>query len=360
MVRNKSTVAWAATLGLLAGSPALAEDDQPAAAAAAVANEADEGAGTVQDVQDVTEAQDEAAEEAFPVSGSLALTYRFNHANFVDNETGDADFGYQFMWLDAGVGYDITKSIGVSASFTVEKELNESFDRAPTLGGSSTRTVRQTQLRDVSLGASWSKFATIPVVDISFSAGLGFDFPTSKASQSAGTLLITYPSISAAWSWNDLSLSAAFAYFYYLNENPTVEIDCTIAPQNCEVSGQDTGNPNALHTLLLQTGISYAILDDLSVSMSYLLTNSYGAVEFPDDEFTSEFAQTGQQEGVGVHGTDFRISYRLFENTRLTAAMATRRSLFTNDGKDRTQPFYDSDSDLHHRTYYYFTLAQSI
>ncbi len=367
MVLSRSTIALAAIFGVASTGVALGQDNQEAAPA--VAPEATTSAAPAEATADpvttganvaaTAKPAEEEAGDKFPISASLGVTYRFNHANVVETE-GDANFGYHFMWLDASVGYDITDAISVGAALGVEKELSDSYDRAPSVGGSSSRTIRQTQLRDVSLYAGWAKFATIPVVDISFSADAGLDFPTSKASEAAGTLLVAYPSLSASWKWQDLGISAAFVYFYYLNENPTVQIDCEAAPQNCVVAGKDTGNPNALHTLLFQTAISYKIIDALSVSAGYLLTNSYGAAEFPNDEFTSEYAQSGTQAGVGSHGTDFKVTYKVFENTSISAAMGTRRSLYTNDGKDRTQPFFDTDSNLHHRTYYYFTLAQSI
>jgi hypothetical protein len=97
----------------------------------------------------------------------------------------------------------------------------------------------------------------------------------------------------------------------------------------------------------------------LSVSTSYGLASGTGAVEFEDDEFTSEYAQTGTQLRALGQSFSTTVSYKVFKKTSLSLTMATAGPFYTNDNQAWRFPLFDTESDLHHRTSYTMSVSQS-
>ena len=290
----------------------------------------------------------------FPVSGSANVGYRFNHANFVESE---GDFGYQSMSLGASVSYNIWKGLNASTGMNVRKTLATSYLNP---GTASRTTQTPWEVGDIGLSLSYGNFYKIPVVDIGFSGSLGLSFPGSKVSQAAGLIMSVSPGLSASWALKGFSVGINGGYSYFLNENPTVRIDCDAAPQNCEVSGGDTANPNALHNLRGGVRLGYSFLKQFSFGVKYSVANGYRAVEFQEDEFTSELAQVGTQSGLGRQSFGTSFSYRPLAKTSISVSMSTGGGLYTNDNKAYRFPFFDAESQLHHRTSYGISLSQGL
>lgn len=349
-----ATTALARPAGAPAEAPASSAPASPSAGGTTGAGQAT-----------ATSAVEAREEEKFPVSAAVGLTYRLNHANFVATESEATTFGYQRGTLTADVGYAFTDAISAGVSLAIDKELSDSFHR-PALGGGAapggpgSRVQRATEIRDVGLSVAWNGFYKIPVVDISMSASLGAQLPASKASRSAGVLFAVSPGLSLAWSLADFSATLGADYTHYVNDEATQQIDCESAPHVCQVAGRDLGVPLGLHEVQTSLTLGYKILDPLSVSATYLLGNTWGAVEFPEDEFTAPQAQTGIQTGTGYHLTQFGVSYKVLAKTKVSLSMTTVRTFYTADGKSVTVPLFDLDSDLHHRTYYQIGLSQSL
>jgi hypothetical protein len=301
-----------------------------------------------------TKEDDDEKKSSFPVSGSANVGYRFNHANFVESE---GDFGYQSMSLGASVSYKIWKGLSASTGMNVRKTLATSYLNP---GTASRTTQTPWEVGDISLGLSYGNFYKIPVVDIGFSSSLGLSFPGSKASQAAGLIMAVSPGLSASWKLNGFSVGLSGGYSYFLNENPTVQIDCDAAPQNCEVSGGDTANPNALHNLRGGVRLGYSFLKMFSFGVKYSMANGYRAVEFQKDEFTSELAQVGTQTGLGRQSFGTSFSYKPLAKTSISVSMSTGGGLYTNDNKAFRFPFFDTESQLHHRTSYGVSISQGL
>ena len=317
----------------------------------------------------VVEAEAKDEEERFPVSGTFALAYRLNHANFVDTESDQVKFGYQAGVLSAGVSYDLTDKIGFSGGIAVDKELSESFNRPPAgnTGMPSTRMKYSTEVRDISVGAGYENFYTIPVADIVLSAELGGAIPFSRATRAAGVRFILSPGLLAKWSLGDFSTTVGLGYSYYLNRNPTAQVDCDAFPHKCEVSGKVLASPNALHDWSASLKLAYQILEPLGVSASYAFVNGMGAVKFPEADEDEKNgihvppgAQTGNQVGLGAHMTRFKVSYAPIESTNIGLAMTTTRGLYREDNKAVTIPIFDFDSDLFHRTSYVLSVSHAL
>ncbi len=302
-------------------------------------------------------------QKSYPLSGSVSLGYRFNQANFADVESSNVDFGWQLLSLSGAVNYEIIPDVAVSLAIGIDKELTENYYRAPT-SSISSRTIGQTELRDINLSASWSNFAVIPVANIKFSGSLDIGIPTSDASRAAGLIMSLGPTLSMSWGMAGFNTSASISYGYNINSDPTQQIDCDRYPDQCRVRGQDLGQPNALHALSGNFSVGYAILQsskvgDLNVNANYSISNGYSAVKFPNDEYTSQYAQTDSQAGLGAHSFSLGLGWRFLEHTSVGFRVSTARSLYTNDGKSVTQPFFDTDSNLGHRTSYSLTLTQT-
>lgn len=299
-----------------------------------------------------------AEEESYPLSGSFGMSYRFNHANFADAEGDGVGFGTQLLSISAGASYSITDSLSVSAGMSATKEIaTASYDRA----GYTSNKIGAAELNDFDLSVDWGNFYKIPVVDIRFSGGVGLTLPASRASQAAGLVMAVGPSLSASWSKWGLTVSSGIAYSINAHEDASQKIDCEKAPQNCEISGADLGSPNQLHSLSGNFGLSYKIIDPLSVSFAYNISNGYGAVAFPKDEYTSEYAQIGDQAGTGAHGTSFSLSYRVLDPLSISVGMGTTKSLRSDDNKRITNPFFDTEDPYGHRaTRYTLGLRYSI
>ena len=343
--------------------------------ATAHADDAEEAAAASADADAKDEPDNKVEEESFPVGGTVSMTYRFNHANFVDTKrvsdvklstlpgqegTDEGEFGYGLLQIGLGAEYAITDSIGVSAGLGIDKALHESSSSAPTAFAVRSDVTGGTELTDVGLGVAWSKFATIPVVDINFSAGMDLGFPTSKASQTAGLIMSVSPNVSASWSMAGFSLSAVGVYSYFLNENPTLQMDCVNVPHLCAVSGQDVGQANVLHNITGVFGLGYKIIDGLKIGAKYTLVAGFGAVEFNDKANTASTAQLGVQRAADIHALGFTASYTLFEKTTFAAGMGTAATLYRANQKERTMPAFDFYNDDKRATVYSLSVSHSI
>ncbi len=230
-------------------------------------------------------------------------------------------------------------------------------------GGVTSRTTKQTELRDVGFGVDYSLYK-IPVVDIAIGTGLDISVPTSKAARAAGLVMTIGPRVGLSWSWEGLSAGTGFGYTYIVNDNPTQQMDCSDPrfAQNCAVSGADLGNVNALHAIGWNASLGYKFFDTVKFGVRYSISNSYSAVEFPDDEFTAQVdgVQTGAQAGTGSHSFSYSLGYSTPWGQSIGLSMATGGPINTNDNKSVRNPLFDTESNLSHRTSYGISLTQAI
>ncbi len=299
--------------------------------------------------------------EAYPVSGSASLGYTINHAKFVES---NGDFGYQRLSASGSVSYQVIDKLSVSSGISVGKALDVAYDSS---GGSSRNTLAPWEVNDISVSASYSGFYKIPVADISMSSSLGLTFPLSKVSRAGGLIMAVSPNLSLSWGAAGFSASLSGGYSHYVNKSATRPIDCDAAPHNCAVSGNDSGTPNSLHSINGALSLGYQIIEGLRVSSSYAVSNGWSAVQFDDDEFTSEFAQTGSQSGTGRQSFSLGLSYSVFKKTSLSFRYRNSGSLWVYEGSAEAssdsakynQPFFDTANDnFHSATSYTLGLSQ--
>lgn len=322
---------------------------------------------TIEDAADAEEKKPEG--ETFPITGSLSMSYSFGQSNFApapDSTLADQfptvdpapkQEGSQFLGLDLALSYSVIESVSLSASVGVLKTI--AFGP---LGGSdgSSLVKYETNLTDASLGARWSAY-TVPVADIKLSVNGGLRLPTSKGSITQGLIVGTRVGVGASRKIGPVNISLSGGFSYNAWENPTQQIEVRFADL-IAVSGADLGRPLPLTGWSTGLSVTYSIIEDLSVSASYQLSNRLSGYEGPDDEFTSEFAQTGTQYGTGAHAFTASANYTLpFETgTSVGLTMSTAQGLYSADNKRVTNPFFDTESAQGAYTGYVLSLSQSL
>lgn len=325
---------------------ALAEDaPPPAAPEATVTTEA----APAEDAK-----SDEDAEPPFPVSGSVGLSYKFNHANFTPTESDQAAFGTQQGSLNVRAHYGFLERFGLDVGLSASKELAKSYYGA----NSSQTNIRSTDFSDSSISLSADLF-TIPGADINVSTGLSGSIPTSKASQAAKIYTTISPSLSLGWEWERLSLGASFDAGYTFAKYRTIHIERDTAAVNADHAGTDTGDPLGLWDLSESFDVGVKILDSLSFSAGYSVSHSLLATSGKDDAYTSDYADTGDQWSVPSHGTSFGLKWKVVDKTSVSLGMSTRQSLYNKRNTGKTVPIFDWETDTHERTKYSLGVSQA-
>ena len=299
------------------------------------------------------ETKSEVKPESFPVGASFGLGYSANHANLVNS---NGDFGSQSMSIRSGVNYKLPADIGSSLSVSAGKTIIVDYLNR---GAASSTSRTPWELRNISLGFSRGLYK-LEASGISFGSSLGFTVPTSKAARSAGLITTIGPGLSANWKSGGLTIGVNGGYTYFINKDATVQIDCDIAPENCEISGTDTAIPNALHNLSTGLAVNYRFKFGLTTGVNYGIANGFSAVKFKKDEFSAPIAQEGLQTGLGRQTFSARVGYSILPKTSISLRMTTGGGIYSNDNRRYRFPLFDTESNLHHRTTYGFSLNQRI
>lgn len=297
-------------------------------------------------------------QDTFPISTTLVTEYRFNHSNFVGTE-GDVNLGYQLLRLMPSISYSVNEKISLTLSANIDKELSNSLERAVVAGAVGSTTTRSVAMSDITLTTMWGGLAKLPG-GISLTGALDVTAPTSAASQASGMVVSMSPYFILSKRLGPVSLMGLGYYTYNINKNPTLQIDCTRFSNLCNVAGPDVGSPSTLHQLTALFAVNYRPISKLRVGTNYLLFNAYGAVKFPDDDQTAAQAQTGTQSGLGFHRLRFEAAWTLLPSTTLVGRMTTLRSLYTNDNKSITIPYFDTDGNTASRTQYSLLIMHSL
>jgi len=339
---------------LLASTPALAQDEAADAAADTTAEATD--AEATDEVE--AAADDEPEGETFPIGASLSLSHSFAHSEFVEDDSG-MDSAGQFLSLGLNLRYSVIEKVGVSASISVLKAVDAGF-----LSGTSGSNLvnYETVLSDLNLGARWSMY-TVPVAEIPLALSVGLRLPTSKSSLTRGLIMAPRVSLSASRKFGDLSLSINGGYSHNIWENATQQIEPRFA-ELIQISGADLGRALPLSGWNIGGSLSYAILESLSASISYSLSNGVSSVYGKDDEYTPQVdgVQTGYQLGTGAHSFSASLNYTLPTDTgtSLGASMSTAMGLYSGDNQRITNVLFDTESEQGLYTGYSISLSQAL
>lgn len=350
---------------LTLAAPALAQEGEPEQLGPETSEEIAEDT--------IDAAEEDVEEEKFPIGGSLSLGYSFDQSNFTAAFTerdssvaeqygldeGSTPEGSQFLNLNIGLSYSPVKKVSVTAGIGVLKTLADGY-----LGGSAGSALvnHETNLTDLSLGARWG-FFTVPVAEIKLSLSGGLRLPTSKGSITQGLITGTRVGLGASRKVGPVNISLSGGFSYNVWDDPTQQIDLRFADL-VRISGADLGRPLPLSGWSTGLNLSYQIIDDLSLSVGYQLSNRISSIEGPDDEFTSPtgIAQTGVQYGTGAHAFNASLDYSLpFDTgTSIGVSMATAQGLYSADNQRITNPFFDTETAQGAYTGYSISVSQSL
>lgn len=308
-------------------------------------------------LEEIVESDDEDEGEKFPVGGSLSLSHSFAHSEFVESDQ-EWDSSGQFIGLDLGLNYSPVDEISISAGIGALKPVDLGYLSG---GSGSSLSNYETELTDLNLGATWSPY-TIPVADIEVGLVGGVRLPTGKASIAQGLIIGLNAGLSLSRSIADLKVSLSGGYTHNVWEDPTQQIDPRFVDLR-RISGADLGQALPLTGLSTGLSLSYSIIEALSVTVAYRLSVRISSIVGPDDEYTSEYAQTGDQYSTGAHGVTGSVSYTLpFDTgTSIGLQMATNLKFYKIDGSGRvTNPFFETSSRQGAYTGYTLSLSQSL
>lgn len=318
------------------------------------------------------------AKEEYPITGQVTLSYQTRHSAFVPTE-GDAAFGAAASTLGVSVFWTPVDlpDLTLSGNFSFTKAVFETYDRAffqfQTQPGI-------TQVSDVNFGANWNFARLGPFL---FTGGLQNSLTFSNFSRALGILFSTGPSVGVTWIGPGGLIASAGGWFSLnITSSPTAQANCEKAPDTCAVSGQDLGESNQAYAYGGNVGLSYQIVSGLFVNGGYFMQDWVGQATFERDQYASPYAQEGVQSQSLFHGTSFGLRYQLKQlgggaadafnevtsdaadaadnwtnHIALGVSMLTFKNLYTLDNASISNPFFDTESNLHHRTLYSVVLT---
>ncbi len=289
-------------------------------------------------------------EPKYPLSGSVGLSYGFNHANFVPTDSDKANFATGQGSVTASASYGFLDKYSVGLSLSANKELKKSYY------GANSTALDTTSFGDSSIGLNGHDLLTIPFVDIGVSASLSASIPTSKASQAKDVYTRVGPGISLGWSWDRLSLGARVGAKYTWAKHRTVYIQTDSAGRNADIAGANTGRNRGLWSIGEGCSLGVRIVEGLDFSFGYNLGHSTVAAEGRNDQYTNPRAQTGTQWGFMSQSADFGLDWNVIGKTTVSLGMSTDSS---RDYKGHlTNPFFDTATNTHENTNYSLSVSQ--
>ena len=343
----------AATLGLLSSlafaTPAFAEDPQPAPAPAPTLI-----AETVAPAPAVT-----------PNNGNGPTTIVTTDAPAPAEKP--ADFGGSFS-IETSVGIGtfvaepqdnavVTTSFAPSAWYQLAKDLKLTAGLSLTwyqvLDIDTPLAENDVLLSDISLGISHGRIFNDPGTKFNLSGSLRVGLPTSLASQFQNRLFTLSTGLNASIPVGPVSFSYSLGFGKYFNLTATPTLDCNDVSDSAEcIEGRDS-NPNfgfeserrgpevyikgsGASSFYLQNSlnIAWSIIDELSLSLGFTISNSFGVRSFPTDDLSSDHATSGRSQRdrlVSSLGLDYTIN----RYVAVGASLVTDTSApFGADGND--------------------------
>lgn len=299
-----------------------------------------------------------ADKESYPINGSVNTGLSFNHSNFVSTEASPqaAALGLPqpngFGWMNATLSTNLSYShkfskdyppIFLSGGLSFQKALIESFYRT----GVPTTQPKQFNIQDLSMSAGWNIPSVKKLVkNLNINVNFGLTAPFSRSSRSIGLLTALSSGLSVIYRTPiNLVLRTSGFIGYNILENPTIQVDCNLMPQYCQISGEDLGSPNQLMSWGGSFGMQYPLFLGFRLGVSYSIFGGMGAAQFPEattDPVASDYAQSGNQYGIPFHRASIFLSFG-FNQTGSAAQQALNESLkkSSKKKKERSPRFTD-------------------
>ncbi len=240
-----------------------------------------------------------------------------------------ADFGGS-LTLDTSVGIGtfvsdpqdnplVVTSLAPSAFYRLTPELRLTAGLSLTwyqvLGFDTALPENEFLLSDISIGLAHSRIFNDDDSGFNISGSLRLGLPTSLASQFQNRLFSLSAGMNASLPVGPIvfSYSLGFSKSFNLTATPTLDCDDFEDSEEC-IEGRDD-NPNfgfeserrgpevylrgagaTSFSVTNSLNISWAIIDELSLSLGLSLSNSFGVRSFPKDSLSSENATSGRSQ----------------------------------------------------------------
>lgn len=259
-----------------------------------------------------------------------------------------ADLTYNPFWgmaLEISPRYSFDDVWSVSASLELQREITEADD---------TTRANETQLGDLALRFAASRFAKIPGIDAELSAGLGFAFPTSLASQGQTMLFSVSPSLRLGWTLPDVVGGLSFGYtarFTKLfHDFTTGELESPSVP-GCFAGSSgscdrflNTGVRNSSFRLANTLDASLGFTDWMSLSASFGIVVSWLYDDVDDERVT--FQELEPQDERYALVADLGLSFRPVSPFEVIVGASTFNPQLAPDGS-RYTPFFNRFTTLY-------------
>jgi hypothetical protein len=346
--------------------------------------------------------QDSTVKEVFPVSGTIQSGFTFNHNAFVGDEQSAVakQYGLGKSSGFATGGASLSLNIFYSKEFSKKyepiaffggvgfrKPLFESYNRAYAAG--ATTQPDTFLLSDVNINASWSTPVLIENLDINWS--MYASVPYSRSSRAYHNMTTLSPSLALTYSLPfHLVLQLAPWFAYNVNSAKNNHVNCELMPTYCQVSTGNLGGQNLLWQYGGTFSLNYPILQTgVSINAAYDFYSGSNAISYQKDPYMSEFAQTGTQYNMGIHGVIIGVRYGFRDLSSASAiklnesleaeskqedkkeikkkkkkessflqrlsiglSMRTYQNLYSADNKRITIPLFDFETKNKERTFY--------
>lgn len=364
------STAWfvPALLGGLLSTTAHAEPGGPADAPAAKASpEGDEGDKDAP----VETASAPGSAAVTPSPTGPAATTTTPTAIRTDGESpiySDGRFGAS-LTLDTSVGIGtfvsdpqtnplVVTSISPSGFYRITPELRATLGLSLTwyqvLGFDTSLPENEFLLSDISIGLAHSRIFNDPDSGFNLSGSLRVGLPTSLASQFQNRLFSLSAGFGAAIPIGPvvISYSLGFSKFFNLTATPTLDCEDFSSEEEC-IEGRDD-NPNfgfeserrgpevylrgqGATSFSVTNGIdiSWAIIDELALSVDFSISNAFGVRAFPRDDLSSENATAGRSQRDRLMSS-IGLTYIASRHLKIGASLMT----------DTSQPFGASGDDF--------------
>lgn len=280
----------------------------------------------------------------------------------------DGRFGAQ-LTLDTSIGIGtfvsdpqtnplVVTSIAPSGFYRITPELRATMGLSLTwyqvLGFDTSLPENEFLLSDISLGLAHSRIFNDPDSGFNLSGSLRVGLPTSLASQFQNRLFSLSAGLGAAIPVGPvvISYSLGFSKFFNLTATPTLDCEDFSSEEEC-IEGRDD-NPNfgfeserrgpevylrgagaTSFSVTNSIDISWAIIDELALSIDFSISNAFGVRAFPRDDLSSENATAGRSQRDRLMSS-IGLTYIASRNLKIGASLMT----------DTSQPFGASGDDF--------------
>jgi hypothetical protein len=283
------------------------------------------------------------SESSRPFGGALSIETSVGIGTFVSEPQDNAVVTTSF--LPSGY-YKLAKDLHLTASFSLTWYQVLDFD--------TTLQDNDVLLSDISLGISHAKIFHDPGSKFNLSGNLRVGLPTSLASQFQNRLFTLSTGVTASIRVGPVSFSYSLGFGKYFNLTATPTVDCEdfSDPDEC-IQGRDANTNFGFESerrgpevylrgagatsFYVQNalGISWAIIDELSLSLGVTISNAWGVRSFPEDGLSSDHAVGGRSQRDRLVSS-LGLAYTINRHLAVGASLVT----------DTTQPFGATGDDF--------------